>query len=393
MFERKRLRAGTGGMLFVLLSACGVAGAQMPPSRVTATGMAAGKGLMAQDEARQDARRNAVEQACGVFLDSFSKVDNFELVRDRILQQGLGYITGYEIKKEWVENNITYCEIVATVDAVRLKDTWEREFAQLREEESNPRAVLVITQDPDTTDDIPPTLGGASRMSLESYLLKHGVMLLDKGTLDAVRDRDVALAAASDDIVAMAARAAEFKADLLLYGKATATPMGPVQLGDHKVYRYQMTLAMRVIQADSAQILSSDTYPYIHKTFAKGCDDEGFAKLAEAVGGKLLEDITNAWKKRATSRRIFHVVLQDCSRREFRKALLPEMLKMRGVQQGSEGVKLREAVSGHVMLDIYWAYDLNTLADKLEMIDTGNLTLEIVEQSANRLVARVIRKG
>ena len=69
------------------------------------------------------------------------------------------------------------------------------------------------------------------------------------------------------------------------------------------------------------------------------------------------------------------------------------MLTMRGVQQGSEGVKLREAVSGQVSIDIYWAYDLNALADKLEMLSTDHLSLEIIEQSANRVVAKVLHSG
>ncbi|MBU0717621.1 MAG: hypothetical protein KJ749_05170, partial [Planctomycetes bacterium] len=366
----------------------------LPPTRVVVTGKAAGAGLMAQDEARADARRNAVAQACGVFVDAYSKVEGYELVRDRILEHSRGYLTGYDVKREWVEGGISYCEIIATVDAVRLKDTWEREFAQLREEESNPRTVLIIIQDDDTTDLVPPQFGGACQARLEAHLRSHDVLLLDQQTLDAVRDRDIVLASANADIAAMAARAAEFSADLLLFGQAEATPLGPVDLGSQTIYRHQLTLSMRVIQADSAQVLTSNTYPaFPHRTFGPGCDQDGFAKLADEVADQLLQDVNEAWKKRATSRRIFRVVLQDCSRRDFREELLPEFLKMRGVQQGPEGVKLREVVSGQVSVDIYWAFDLNTLADKLELISTANLSLEIIEQSANRIVAKVIRKG
>jgi hypothetical protein len=165
-------------------------------------------------------------------------------------------------------------------------------------------------------------------------------------------------------------------------------------VGDHALHSWDVTLNVRVIQADSAKLLASNTYrpkkPFTSTMSASG--DRGFEKLADEVAGQLLKDIAEAWKKRLTSHQVFDVQLEGCSRSDFRNKVAPALLKVRGVQQGDEGVKLREVVNNLVSAEVYWAYDLDTLADALESLAVEGMSFEIVEQSANRIRAKVIPK-
>ena len=104
-----------------------------------------------------------------------------------------------------------------------------------------------------------------------------------------------------------------------------------------------------------------------------------------------LKDVFDAWKKRVSRHQIFQVILESVSRKEFRRQIAPALVKVRGVQQNDEGVKMRGIVNNIVTAEIYWAYDLDTLADALEDLAVEGMSFEIVEQSANRIRAKVVR--
>ena len=70
------IRTGAVAVLMLAASATG----QMA-KRVEATGKAAGTDLKAADEAKMDAKRSAVEQACGLYINAQSQTENFELIK------------------------------------------------------------------------------------------------------------------------------------------------------------------------------------------------------------------------------------------------------------------------------------------------------------------------
>jgi hypothetical protein len=340
--------------------------------RVQATGKAAGTNLRAQDEAKMDAKRNAVEQACGLFINAQSETENFALIKDRILGQAVGYIREFKVVKEWSEGDISYCTIDAVVSTADFERDWAA-FAHVKD------------------DLVPPRTHGICQSKLENFFLSKDVQLMDKGVSEETRARDLELAAINEDVDKMAAVAAAFKADVLVYGRAEAKGGGPVTIGGRTVYRWDITLTVRAIQADSAQLLSSNVYrpskPY--RTVSAACGDDAFAELADENAGQILKDIGEAWRKRATVSRICRVFWQSCSRREF-KEIAGHLANVRGVERGSEGVKLRELVNDVVESEINWKYDLNMLADTIEELEVADMRFEIVEQSANRLDVKVI---
>lgn len=360
--------------------------------RVTAIGKAEGTGLKASDEAKQDAKRNAVEQACGVFINAQTEVENFQVIKDRILADVGGYLSDMRVIREWVEGGITHCEISAVVSVAAFERDWAA-FAQLREDVGNPRCVIVITEDNDVDDQNPPQVNGICQSKLENFFLSKGVMLMDKGVVEDVRQRDVDLAAVSGDTQALAARAAAFSADVLVYGNAEAKAGGPVELAGRNLYRWDIKLNVRVIQADSAQLLASNSYaptkPW-HSTTA-ACGDDAFAKLADEVAEKVLRDVAEAWRKRAVNYRILPVIFQDCSWSDFTDRIAPALTQVRGVKQGAEGVRLREVVSNVATVDVYWSFDPMLLAKSIATLKVEGMRFDIIEQSHNRIVVKITR--
>lgn len=389
-----RSRALLAGLVLAASLHGAVVQAQSDQRPVTAVGRAAGEDLKAKDEAKADAKRNAVEQACGALINAQSDVEDFQLKKDRILSTAAGYITSYEVSREWVESGISHCEIRATVSVGKFEADWAAMFKHLKEDVENPRCIVVIIEDNDVDDHHPPKVNGICQSRMEHYFLKHDVQLMDKGVTEDVQARDVELAALNENINTLAARAAGFHADLLVYGKAEAKRGSPVEIGGRTVNRWDITLNVRAVQADSAQILMSNSYrpksPY--KSTSAACGDDAFTQLIDDVADQVLRDIADAWKKGLTSHQIFRVQFEGVSRKDFRDGIMPALTAVRGVAQGDEGVKLREAVNDVVTAEVYWQFDLNALADTIEDLEVEGMEFEVVEQSANRIRCKVINK-
>ena len=68
-----------------------------PPAKgetvITIEGHAPGTNGNAMEQAKQDALRKAVEQACGTFISSQTKIENYAAVYDKAMSFAGGYIT------------------------------------------------------------------------------------------------------------------------------------------------------------------------------------------------------------------------------------------------------------------------------------------------------------
>jgi hypothetical protein len=110
------------------LAACAAAQDASPPPNLltlTASGLAATQGketAAARNAAIEDACRNAVEQACGVYVTGATRVGNFELVSDVVLTHASGYVRHYEVLEESQQEGVYRVTISAEVDVGAVQD-------------------------------------------------------------------------------------------------------------------------------------------------------------------------------------------------------------------------------------------------------------------------------
>ena len=86
--------------------------------RVTAEGVAAvqqGAIDIARDAAVEDAQKKAVEQAIGIFIDSQTQVENYQVISDSILSQVKGYVKNYTILNERTDSGLLLVRIESEV--------------------------------------------------------------------------------------------------------------------------------------------------------------------------------------------------------------------------------------------------------------------------------------
>ncbi len=377
------------------LCGAGIAIGQQAQSRtVTVTGRAVGATAAAAEEAKLDALREAVRQVCGSFINAQTETADFAVVRDKVLEQPVGFARVVKVVKEphVIGGEITEVQLLAEVFPVQFEKAWA-EFAHIKQREGNPRCVVMILQDDNPDDDKPAVANGSFQTAVEDFFLSQKVQLMDKAMNDSVRTRDLELATRNGDMKKAAAAGAGFKADVVVVGSAEAKQGAPVDIGGHLVHRWVVTLAARVIQTDSGAVILSRTYmpekPYASTV---GTGQAALAKLAAEIAPKLLLDIGEAWRQRATEGKIIQLTLDNCTRGAF-KVIQAEMVKQKGVTGGEDGFKLRELVNEVATVDVDWKYDLNQLADRLEelkvSIEGVPLKIQITEQSANRITAKV----
>ncbi len=363
-----------------------------PPAKdevvITVEGKAPGTDGNAMEQAKQDALRKAVEQACGTFISSQTKVENYTAVYDKAMSFAAGYITKFSVLNRHTAEGISHCRVRATVS----KASFEKEWARLRhtiEAEGNPRCIVVMIEDSNADDTIGPKSNGVTQSIIENFFLGKGVQLMDKGASENARRRDVALAALNDDVNKLAAMAAAFKADVVIYGNAQARQAGTSEMGGRTLYKWTATLNVRAYHTDSAQMLMSKTYSADRTTSNANAGGEGvLRKCAENSVARMLRDVGEAWRQRQNIRRVCQVTLENCNRRDF-TAFAKALKKETGIQN----VRLKELVNNVCQVEVDWAYDLERLISRIEALKVAGTGYEVTEQTHDRVTFKLFKNA
>jgi len=381
--------AATGCFLAIALSitAATTALAGPPDEKViTIEGRAAGTDANAMDQAKQDALRRAVEQACGSFIDGQTQTKNYAAVYDKALSLAAGYVTEFQILERRVEAGVSICKVQATVSTAAFEKEWARLLHTI-DAEGNPRCIVVVLEDNNVDDNAPPKTGGVVQSALENFFLKKGVQLMDKAATDEARGRDLALAALNDDVNKLAAMAAAFKADVVIRGVAEARRGGATDLGGKRVHKWSGTLSIRAYHADSAQMLMSNTYTStVTTTFENTGGDEVLKKCAEENAGRILQDIGEGWRQRQNVKRVCQVTLENCSRDDF-KAFEAALRKVDGVMD----VRMKELVNSVCQVEVDWSYDLEKLIRRIEELRVPGTSYAVTEQTHDRVTFKLAK--
>lgn len=353
---------------------------------IVTEGRGAGSDANAMEQAKQDALRRAVEEACGSFITSQTKTKNFTAIYDKAFSLAAGYVTEFEVLERRTAGGISYCKIRAKVSTVAFEKEWARLLHTIHAE-GNPRCILVVVEDDNIDDTREPRTNGVAQGILENFFIDKGVQLMDKTASEDVRERDVSLAAINNDINKLAAAAAAFKADVFVRGVAEARRAGTSVMGGRTMYRWSASLSIRAYHADSAQMLMSNTFSTTKTNTNENAGGEAALRAcAQENAGRILSEIGEAWRKRQNVRRTCQLVLENCSRRDF-KAFESAMRKVQGVQD----VRLKELVNSVCRIEIDWAYDLERLVDRIERLEVSGTSYEFTEQTHDRAVAKLVK--
>lgn len=364
-----------------------------PSSQVQAIGTGSityGDVAAARDRAISDAQRKAVEQCLGTFIDAQTKVENYMVVEDRILNWTRGYVKNYRIMSEYKKTPELYeVQIDAMVDMSDLsKDV--NAVQNLIQSMGNPRVMIMIDE-----QNIGDSFNRyhyfevnmtASETAMMNRFIEKNFEIVDPATVRQNRERDAVLAAINGDTKAAAAIAIKADAEVVVTGKAVATVAQGVNLAGMK--SCQANLTARVIDADVGTVLATGSkhaaYPHIDEITGGTLAIE---KAANALTDELTTKILEKWRSRfyeANTVKLLVTGLANFTEASNFKNTLQY------VARGIKNVFQRNVSGGTAEFDVQISGNAEQLARELDQRKIGDFALEVTGATINKVMLRAM---
>uniref|UniRef100_A0A7C4CBN3 Flagellar assembly protein T N-terminal domain-containing protein n=1 Tax=candidate division WOR-3 bacterium TaxID=2052148 RepID=A0A7C4CBN3_UNCW3 len=331
---------------------------------------------IARDQALKDALRKAVEQGVGTYVNSETRVQNFQLLSDRIYSQASGYVSSYRIISESRESNLFRVAIRAKVKLDRIEDDLEA-IGILVAEQGRPRLMVLIKE---VTSGAAATL---DRELVETALVAafqaRGFPVVDQTVVEQNLTRDQLRAILAGDNQTALAAGLRTGAEIVVAGtmdrsrEVRRVPYTQSETEFHKV-----RISARAVSVQTAEVLAASTVARELPFSA----DQAIEAAADSTGKVLMNRILAGWKKRTNITQL-HIQNADNSRVEQLKAEI--MTKVRGVT----AVISRELVGTHAVVEVV---SETSTQEILQQLTTRGLAIgfSVEGYSGNRIDLRLL---
>lgn len=341
---------------------------------------AEGVSTISREDAIRQAQRSAVEQGVGIFIQSQTEVENFELKKDKIFSRTKGYIKRFSIIKESKDEDLFKIIIKATVSLDKIKDDLIAMKILLASME-HPKLMVLIEEDYKSMDN----LGmGIASTEMASLLGEKGFELVDKSQVDAIINNNQGRQALAGNTKAAKALGLKFGAQYVVVGKAVAQDAGEAYPGSG-LKSIQASLQLKVIQTQTGLVLGSvvKTGVSAHISPLTGATTAIQMCAKKAVDEYLVNAITNSFQEflnNGTPLKL-HITGVD----SFQKSRL-----VIGVIERTQGVASSKkegwSKSGGILeLGLLYKGTSEELAEVVDGKKVGNGKLEVIDVAPERL--------
>ncbi len=346
----------------------------------------------ARDRAIDDALRKAVEQTLGTYIDAQTKVENYMVVEDRILNWSRGYVKNYQILSEGKKTPESYEVVIqATVDMTNLAND-ANAVQNLLQSMGNPRVMIMIDEqnvgEVSTRYHYFQVNMTASETAMINKFTEKQFVVVDPMTVRQNKERDAILSAINGDTKAAKSIANALDAEVVITGKAIAKVATGINLGGMK--SCQANINARVIDADVGTIIATGSkhaaYPHIDEVTGGTMAIE---KAANALADELITKILEKWRSRFYDLNSVKLLISGMNSfteaSNFKNAL---QFTARGVKN----VFQRNVAGGTAEYDIQISGNAEQLARELDQRDIGDYSLAVVGATANKVTLKAVRK-
>ena len=338
-----------------------------------------GEGMgMTKDAALTAAKRDAVEKGLGVVVASETLVENFVVARDQIISKANGFIKTYkEISSSQGPDGLWTLRISAVVTDI-LDELVKDQLAMdlLLSWVRHPRFMVMLDE---TNIDDPNSSVAATEIG--RLLAAKGFEIISPQQSSALRQRNIDLASLQGNADLAAGLAAEFGAEYLILGRASASADPIIYQGKVLSRKTgQANITAKVVRVDNAQIIAQETF------HGKGTHIEastaGTIALKKA-GGKLAEylmvETVKRWSMEQSNARNITIKVSGLDYQGSRTMINFLNNNVNGVQ----GVDQRSFAAGVVTLAVKFGGSNEDLGFQLDGKDLGNFIISITGESPN----------
>ncbi len=347
------------------------------PVRLTAqTETVIGEGMgMTHDTALSGAKRDAVEKGVGVVLASETMVKNFQVKRDQILSKANGFVKTYEeLSSSQGPDGLWTVRISAEVTAILdelVKDQLALDL--LLSWVRHPRFMIVMSEV--NGDETGSTV---AETEIGRIMGEKDFDIISSAQTEALKQRNVNLAEIQGDPLQAAGMAAEFGAEYIIMGNASAKAVTHPMLGAR--LSGQANISAKVVRADNAQIMAQETF-HGKATHIDGptAGVDALKKAAGELADYLLAETVRRWSLEQSNARVLSLKISGLTYQSRRQVL--DFLN--GGIEGVRSVDQRSFAAGVATLAVEFTGSNEDLGMVLDGHDMGGFVLYIQGESSN----------
>ena len=391
----------TAALLLLVSTATGAQQTQPAQARpgevvVTVEGMGAiiaGDKAKAEEDAVNDALRNAVEQVVGMHVESQTLVDNFVVVQDRILSRTRGFVSAYRVVSREEEPDLIRVKVEATVKEADLVSDLDA-IGLLMARKNYPRLLVLIDEQiflDEGGEEREPTTVDASTTAgaLLSALRPKGFRFVDPGVVAAGTEANMLSSALQGNAAEAVRIGRAYQADVILLGRAISR-RGTIPYGGGGLVSMQSVVNVQAIRADTGEIFAraDESAPQVGNSPLDAAHG-ALRKAVERLAPRLEQEVLDNWSQDVTSGTVVElVIVNDLGFVGVRRfiTLLP------GYVRGAEEVSMRNFAEGMTTLEVRFKGSALDLAGELSSKEWAEFKIEVTGVTANRVQVRVTPK-
>ena len=354
---------------------------------VDATGMAAISVSRAQarEEALHDAQRNAVEQVLGTMLSSETLVENYVLVKDKILTRVRGYVKNYSILSEKYTDGECTIAIRAEVEEMDLADDVAA-LAGLLPRMNYPTLAISIKEQSLSSKSAQLNVDlSAARQTLMQVLQSKGFDIVDLDALSGERQRQQQLQGAFGDARGQAQEAASNQAQLLISGNAIVQDNGASPY-NQRLHAYGATINADIHETATGRVLASANAQASvpQYSFALG-SQKALSMAATKLANALSDKVVKVWLDSCYNEHRVTVVVENTGFGDAKK-----LVRAVAALSGARSARQKSFLRGRAELIVAWKNcNVMRLAENLNELPVGSKQLEVLEVNGNSVRARL----
>jgi len=298
-------------------------------TEVVAEGVAAVTSTVdiARDHALRDALRKAVEQGVGTLVSSETRVQNFQLLSDKVYSQAQGYVSSYRVLTESREGETYRVVVRAKVKLDKIEGDLGA-IGILISEQGRPRVMVVVkeldNQDDWNVDDRMMSQELTETMIVDAFQSK-GFPVVDAATVKQNLERDQLKKILAGDNQAAVLLGLKTGAEVVVAGTAQrSSERKQVPYSGTTADFYKVKLSVRAVNTASAEIIGSSALVREVPFNA----DNARQQAADSASAELVAKILRGWKKHENITQI-HAENADYAKVQQLKSEI--MSKVRGV--------------------------------------------------------------
>ncbi|MBT3880070.1 MAG: hypothetical protein HON76_14855 [Candidatus Scalindua sp.] len=345
----------------------------------------------ARDAAIDDALRRAVEQVVGTLITSESMVSNYTLLYDRVYSQSSGYVKSYKVLNEEGKDGIYVVRINAKVGTDGISNDLQT-IGLLISRKHNPRIMVIIGESiAGSKIEIDEGQSVSETTFIEQFLSK-GFKVVDAEMAKKSTERNKLFYALENDAVLAAKIGLQYDAEVIIMGKAIATPKPSRQASKYmegtNLKTVHANIYARAIRADNAEIIASGsmsgTKLHIDETTGSY---KAFQNVGKKLANTIIEKILKKWGDDTNLNTVELTLSGLSSFSDLIKIKNDIKQKLRGVKE----IHQRAFTDGVAVLEIKSSGDTQIIAEGLVGQKMNNQDIEVKDITQNKIQA-VVKK-